>query len=251
MGIIGKVVGGTIGFAIGGPLGAIAGAVFGHAFDSNELALDSESQNALSSLEESQLAFFVGTFSMLSKLAKADGQVTREEIATIESFADRELGLSHPSRQVALNIFNAALNSPASFEEFAEQFYQRFRGQPQLIETMVDILLRVSVSDGSLNSSEESLILSAVRIFEMSQDRYSRLKSHYSTSTDRAYDILGCRSEDSMDEIKKQYRHLVRRYHPDTIAGMGLPDEFTQLAGQKFREIQSAYDEIKKQCSFN
>jgi DnaJ like chaperone protein len=246
MGIIGKVIGGTIGFAIGGPLGAIAGAVFGHAFDTNDLMLDTENKNALSYLEESQLAFFVGTFSMLAKLANADGRVTREEIETIEGFATRELGLSDSNRQVALNIFNTALNSPAVFEDFASQFYQHFHQQPQLIETMIDILLRVSVADGRMNASEEQLILTAVRIFNLSQTRYEQLKSRYSSKTDKAFDVLGCRPEDSFEKIKKQYRHLVQQYHPDKIASKGLPDEFIQLAHQKFREIQSAYDEIRK-----
>ena len=84
MGIIGKIVGGTIGFALFGPLGAVAGAAFGHAFDSENALTQRNQANHLSMLEESQLAFFVGAFSMLAKLAKADGQVKKEEIDTIE-----------------------------------------------------------------------------------------------------------------------------------------------------------------------
>jgi DnaJ like chaperone protein len=48
-------------------------------------------------------------------------------------------------------------------------------------------------------------------------------------------------------EIKKRYRELVQAYHPDKISSKGLPDEFVQLAHEKFREIQSAYEEIKKE----
>ena len=80
MGWMGKLVGGTIGFALGGPLGAILGATFGHAFDA-ESDLDQENnRQRLSSVEQHQLTFFVGAFSMLAKLTQADGQVTREEI---------------------------------------------------------------------------------------------------------------------------------------------------------------------------
>jgi len=247
MGIIGKIVGGTIGFALGGPLGAVAGAVFGHAFDSEQLTPLQGGADRLSDIEESQLAFFVGTFSMLAKLARADGRVTNSEMAVIEQFAVRDLGLNVQSRDVAFNIFHTALNSPATFEEFATQFHGHFRDRADMIEMMIDILLRVSVADGTLHASEEALILSAVRIFNFGPLRYEQLKSRYAKSDDKAYDVLGSKRTDNDDSIKKRYRHLVQTYHPDKIAGKGLPDEFTQLAQDKFREIQAAYDTIKKE----
>jgi DnaJ like chaperone protein len=250
MGIIGKIVGGTIGFALGGPLGAIAGAVFGHAFDHGNLALEEDNHRYLSGLEESQLAFFVSTFSMLAKLTKADGQVNEKEINTVMAFAGQDLGLSAASREIAFNIFHAALASPASFEDFAVQFNNQFQHKPQMSEMMIDILLRVSVADGAVTVSEETLILSAVNIFHMPKERYTQLKSQYMANSDQAYDVLGCKRDDNDDHIKKQYRHLVQTYHPDKIASKGLPEEFTQLAQEKFREIQSAYESIKKERGF-
>lgn len=250
MGIIGKIVGGTIGFALGGPLGAIAGAVFGHAFDHGNLSLEESSNRHLSGVEQSQLAFFVSTFSMLAKLTKADGTVNEKEINTIRAFADHDLGLSDTSRDIAFNIFHAALASPASFEDFAIQFHNQFQNNFQMLEMMIDILLRVSVADGAVTVPEETLIISAVNIFHFSNDRYVQLKSRYMDSNDQAYQILGCRREDSDDHIKKQYRQLVHTYHPDKIASKGLPEEFTQLAEDKFREIQSAYEAIKKERGF-
>jgi DnaJ like chaperone protein len=248
MGVIGKIVGGTIGFALGGPLGAIAGAVFGHAFDSPPgQQIEPRYTEPLSSVEESQLAFFVGTFSMLAKLAAADGTVKAEEIKTVESFAINDLGLSAQSRNIAFNIFRTALDSPARFEDFAHQFYERFYNQPQMIEMMIDILLRVGVADGSLHASEEAMIMHAAGVFNFDQNRYNQLKSRYVGVSDQAYHVLGCSSEDSNDTIKKRYRKLVQDYHPDKIASKGLPEEFNQLAHDKFREIQDAYDTIKKE----
>ena len=247
MGIIGKIVGGTLGFAFGGPLGAVAGAVFGHAFDSDEPSAVQGPHGRLSHIEESQLAFFVGTFSMLAKLVKADGRVTREEMAVVEQFAYQDLGLTPQSRDVAFNIFNAALDSPATFEDFAAQFIGHFRGQNNMVEMMVDILLRVSAADGSIHVSEEALILSAVRIFNFNPSRYEQLKSKYVENIHQGYDVLGANPADTDEAIKKRYRYLVKTYHPDKIAGKGLPDEFTQLAQDKFREIQAAYESIKQE----
>ncbi len=253
MGWLGKLVGGTIGFALGGPLGAIAGAAFGHAFDSSEQrylgdeGLRSGRAGRLSNGEEAQLTFFVAAFSMLAKLVKVDGRVAREEVASIEQFMVYDLQLDAQSRMVAMNIFNTALDAPGSFEDFAAQFYNQFQMQPQLLEVMVDILLRVSIADGALSPAEEELILKAVRAFHFSDTQYRTLKSKYIKDIDKHYATLGTDRTASTEQIKKQYRKLVHEYHPDKIASKGLPEEFTRFAENKFREIKEAYDIIKKE----
>ncbi len=248
MGWLGKAIGGTIGFAMGGPLGAVAGAVFGHMFDGS-----SEKTRLLaggmqgSEAERAQMAFFVASFSMLAKLAKADGEVSEAEIRSVRQFMSRDLNLNMQSRQAAEQIFRTALNTPQSFEDFAGQFYQHFAGQPQLLEMMIDMLFRVSVADGDLTESEERLILSAARIFQLSDADYQNIKSRHVKNTERFYAVLGVKSSDSDEEVKKKYRQLVRDYHPDTIASKGLPEEFVKFASDKFREIQEAYDAIRRE----
>jgi len=244
---MGKIVGGAIGFALGGPLGAIAGATFGHAFDVSENKYLSGEETMLSSSEESQLAFFVAAFSMLAKLSKIDGRISEEEIDSIHRFMVNDLKLDVKSQNVAIRIFNAALQSPESFHGFALQFYNQFQGRPQILEFMIDILLRVSVADGRMNRSEENLILEAVRIFRFSQDAFSKLKSKYVDDSEKYYAILGCSKSDPDEQIKKQYRKLVFEYHPDKISSKGLPEEFVKFANDKFREIQEAYDAVRKE----
>jgi DnaJ like chaperone protein len=231
MGWIGKVVGGAIGMAIGGPLGAVLGATFGHAYDKN-VEIEENLQvgggpgprrESLSSGEQSQATFFVACFSMLAKIARADGQVTRDEIDSIERFMLQDLRLDPHSRGIAMNIFNTAMNSPESFEAFADQFYKQFRNQPQLLELMIDILLRVSVADGTMSASEEMLVQAAVRTFRFSDARYATLKRRYVDDSDRYYAILGCRRSDSEDVIKSAYRKLVQEYHPTRLPPRGCP----------------------------
>ncbi len=245
MGLIGKILGGTIGFAFGGPLGAIAGTALGHAYDvgSGKVA---EPRIFLSNVEETQFTFFLAVFSMLAKLAKIDGRVSEAEIAAIEKFMDHDLNLDLKSKRLAINIFKAAKRSDQTFQAFALQFYNRFRYQPQMLLMMIDILLRVSAADGHINDSEEKLISDAVGIFNFSNVEYRNLRARYQKTNDKYYVVLGCNRKDSMERIKKQYRKLVFEYHPDKIAAKGLPEEFTKLANDKFREIQEAYDAIKK-----
>jgi DnaJ like chaperone protein len=184
---------------------------------------------------------------MLAKLTKADGQVSREEIDAVEKFMIYDLNLNPESRSLATNIFHTAIESPNSFDDFAAQFYSQFREQYQMLDLMIDILIRVSVADGALSPSEEKLILSAVRIFNFDDEKYRRFKSKYIQDVEKYYAILGCNSNDSNEHIKKQYRRLVSDYHPDKIASKGLPEEFTKFANDKFREIQEAYETIKKE----
>lgn len=245
---LGKVVGGTIGFAFGGPIGAVAGAAFGHMFDDGDTkALQTGNRAVLSPDERAQMAFFVGTFSMLAKLIKADGHVSKPELKSVQQFMINDLHLNETSRQAAESIFTAALNSSESFESFAAAFYQQFYQQNQLLELVVDILLRVSIADGALTSKEEKLIRSAVHVFQFNEDTYLKIKSRYVSDSDRYYTILGCAETDSDAQVKSRYRSLVRDFHPDTIASKGLPDEFITFANNKFMEIQEAYEMVKKE----
>ncbi|KJS30285.1 MAG: hypothetical protein VR64_16365 [Desulfatitalea sp. BRH_c12] len=248
MGIFGKIVGGTIGFAFGGPLGAVAGAVFGHALDNSngDVSDATEPDPYLSMIEETQLAFFAAVFSMLAKLAQSDGPVTHEEIDTVKTFAVTDLHLTPPAQNVAIKIFRAALESPARFEDFALQFFQKFGRHPQMTEMMIDAFLRVSLADGALNRAEEALILYAVRLFELNDQRYRQIKARYAHAGDRFYETLGCRRDDTMDTIKRHYRALVQSYHPDKFAGKELPEAARRMAYDKFHDIQNAYESIKK-----
>ncbi|MFP3999715.1 MAG: TerB family tellurite resistance protein [Desulfobacterales bacterium] len=246
---MGKMLGGTIGFALGGPLGAIAGAALGHLMDADsgqqERVLPGAGQ--MGAQDKAQLTFFVAAFSMLAKLARVDGRVTDEEVASIRRFMAEDLSLNAESRQMAEKIFYTALNAPQGFEDFAAQFYQQFHNRPELLELMIDIFLRVSVADGSMDKSEEALIESAVRMFQIPDSDYQSMKARYVSVSEKYYAVLGCSPSDDNETIKKQYRKLARDYHPDTIASKGLPEEFVKFAHDKFREIQEAYEAIQKE----
>lgn len=65
------------------------------------------------------------------------------------------------------------------------------------------------------------------------------------------YVVLGCRRDASVDEIRRCYRNMVAKYHPDRFIGQELDEDFVKLATEKFKEIQAAYDEIKRMKGFN
>lgn len=250
MGWIGKVVGGTIGLFLGGPLGAIAGVALGHGLDVVRDTAIGPELGYTSPHHRAQLTFFVATFSMLAKVVKADGTISKQELDTIEAFMVRDLHLDPNSRHIAGKIFNAALESDESFDQFAMQFHQQFSSNPQFLELLIDILVRVAAADGEYNTREEALIMKAVRIFGFRIEYYEIIKQRYVKQTDRVYAVLGCTKQDSNETIRKQYKKLVFEYHPDTIASKGLPEEFTQYANKKFGEIKDAYEAIRRERGF-
>ena len=252
---LGKMIGGTIGFALGGPIGAVAGAAFGHTFVdrkedeylSSRIGEGPTAQATLSSNEQAQLVFFTAAFSMLAKISKADGKVTDQEISAVETFMRQQLQLDAAGQKTAINIFRQAISSPEPFEAFAQQFYSVVNVQPNILEFMLDILFRVSAADGDISREEETLLLSASNIFRFSDSDYERIKSRYVSVSNKYYSVLKCDHNASDDEVKKQYRKLVTEYHPDKIEAKGLPEEFIKLANEKFKEIQEAWDAIKKE----
>jgi DnaJ like chaperone protein len=257
MGWLGKVIGGTFGFMLGGPLGMIAGASFGHLFDASGQGVSQDQkafwyqgnrqQGRVETQEQTQMVFFVAAFSMLAKITTADGTVTEAERRKVVEFINRDLRLQGQAQQAAMRIFETAQRSPESFEQFAVQFYDVFKQNRQMLNVMMDIFYRVSYADGNLSSAEEQLIRKAGDLFHFLDEQMEAIRKRYGAheSSSHAYHVLGVSSGSSNDEVKSAYRKLVSEYHPDKIASKGLPDEFIKFANEKFREIQSAYEEIR------
>lgn len=244
MGIIGAVVGSSLGRSFGAFSGGTSSQFHrfqaGGGFRSGGASY-AESQNT-------GRLFFSTLFSMLGKLSVADGRISDEEKQTIYQFMRQDLRLDPMSQQAAMEIFNAAARSGEPFASYARQFHRAFSGNAQFLELLLDILLRVAASDGQIHPEEERMILEAVGIFGYSRSSYDRLKGKYAqSSSSSAYAVLGCSPSDSDGVVKKAYRAKASEFHPDRVAAKGLPEEFTQFANDRFREIQEAWESIKKE----
>ena len=242
----GKFLGGTVGLIFGGPIGAIGGAALGHYLvdENEEASLSRKEGKSLDQTEQQQAIFFITTFSLLAKLAKADGLISHEEIKVIDQLMNHHLRLDSKARKYAIQVFNLAKESKYSFEDYSTQFYQTFSQQRPILNSMIDLLLRVAAADGTYHPSEERLILNAVQTFGLSQAEYESLKKRHIRNTDKYYALLNSKPHDTDSAIKKNYRKLVHEYHPDKIISKGLPPEFEDFAKTKFQEIQNAYEAI-------
>jgi len=248
MGWFGKLTLGSLGLLMGGPLGAIAGGALGH------ILFDKEDSIASKTLpfgheEQAQAAYFVSLFSILGKLAKADGVVSREEINIVNHFLST-LRLPEQQKQFAKNIFNEAKNSPYSIDDFAAQLYQVNQTQPTILLSFMDLLFKVAAADGKLHEAEEAALSRIKNIFRISDSQFADLKSVYFKQNDMHYRTLNCTMQSTDEEIKSSYKKLVKEYHPDMIISKGLPEEFVDVATKKFQEIQEAYTKVRQERGF-
>jgi DnaJ like chaperone protein len=104
----------------------------------------------------------------------------------------------------------------------------------------------VAAADGVLHAAEETALNSVKKIFQVSDRQFDNIKARYFKDVDKYYRILNSTPESPNEEIKKNYKALVKDFHPDTIISKGLPEEFINFATKRFQEIQEAYEKIKK-----
>lgn len=257
MTIWGKIIGGAAGLFLGGPLGAMVGAAVGHAaYDRGRP--DGEGQprlfqgNPLNRMRERarQVAFTVAVVTLAAKMAKADGHVTREEVD-----AFKRLFRIPPEEMATVGkLFNEAKKSPEGFEIYARQVASLFRDSPEVLEELLGALFLIAQADGPLNPAEEAYLEKVSQIFGLPPRAFERARSTSGGGRSRAmgggpdpYAVLGCDRSASDSEIKAAHRKLLRENHPDALVAKGLPQEFVDMAEDKMKAINAAWDQIQRQ----
>ena len=254
MGWFGKLTFGTLGLLFGGPLGAIAGAALGHMLVDKKFGIPGQQTRSLPGpefgrAEQAQATYFISLFSILGKMSKIDGVVSKPEIDVVQGFIDG-LPMEEREKQFARQVFNEAKNSPYAIEDFADQLYRAIQNQPALVVSFFDLLLKIAAADGKLHPAEENALKSIKLIFRLSDRQYEDIKAAYFRDMDKHYKMLNCTAESSNEEIKSNYKKLVKDFHPDKIISKGLPEEFINFAESRFREIQESYEKIQKERNF-
>jgi DnaJ like chaperone protein len=242
MSVWGKVFGAAAGLALGGPLGALLGAVAGHyALDRNDQSPKSDNFDPRG--DTGKVAFTIGVIALGAKMAKADGQVTRDEVNAFKEVFEI------PPQEMAnvARVFDMARQDVAGYEQYARQVANMFRQQPRVLEDLLAGLFHIALADGNFHPNEEKYLHSVAGIFGFSEDDWTRIRaSHLGPDQADPYVILGVKADDSDAAIKKAYRQLVRENHPDKLIAEGMPEEFVQLANEKIATINDAYDKLRR-----
>ena len=254
----GKVVGGAFGFMLGGPLGAALGAALGHQFDKGlgkfGTGLEADFLS-VGSQERVQAAFFTATFSVLGHLAKADGHVSQREIAMARTIMS-QMQLSEVQRKAAKKLFNVGKQPGFPLDEALDQFRVECHQRTTLLQMFLEIQVQAAMADGRIHAAEQALLsnisdrlgfppnhVEEILRFVRGAEGVNRQGA---PGLDDAYRVLGVDRSAGDVEIKRAYRRLMSRHHPDKLVAKGLPDEMLKLATEKTQQIHKAYDRIKE-----
>jgi DnaJ like chaperone protein len=237
MSIWGKIGGAAAGFLAGGPVGAVVGALAGHVIDRN---------NRTAAPDDPGIAFTIAVIALGAKMAKADGVVTGDEE---EAF--RQYFRVPPSEEANVQrIFRLARQDTAGFETYARQIANIYRGNPAVLEDILDGLFEIAKADGVLHPGELSFLERVAEIFGFAPNEFRRIRASHFPDREDPYAILGVAHDAGEEEIKRTYRMLVRENHPDRLIARGVPPEFVQLATEKLAAINAAYDKIEIERGF-
>ena len=235
MSIWGKLGGAAAGFLLGGgPIGAIAGFFAGHVLFDRDATGEGETG----------VIFTIAVIALSAKMAKADGTVSADEIAAF----DRIFRVPPSETANVRRIFNLARQDTAGYEIYAAQIARELRGNPGLLEDVLDGLFEIAKADGVFHPAELAFLEDVANIFGFSPDQYRRIRaSHVEPDHADPYTVLGIEYGASEEEIKHTYRMLGRENHPDSLIARGVPEEFIRLANEKLAAINNAYARIMKE----
>lgn len=284
MQIAGKILGTLFGSLLG-PLGAIVGFYIGHRFDKakaqGNFAFSAAYGNRESQLQK-QEEFFKAAFAVMGHVAKAKGQVTREEIQLATMMMDR-MRLNESQRQMAQEAFRDGKEADFPLDDILAQVRHATGGRFDLIQFFLELQISAAFADGDLHPNERGLLHRIARGLGFSSEQLERrlrmqeaafrfqhqggfagseqgsynqhssgqwgTQNSASHLTD-AYNLLGVEKDADAKSVKRAYRKLMNEHHPDKLMAKGLPPEMMTVAKEKSQEIQKAYDLIKQTKGF-
>ena len=231
---LGKLVGIGAGFWWGGPIGAIIGYYIG--------------KNLFTGNNDREKAYEISLLILASLVIKADGKVLKVELNYVKSFFTKTFGNTKSKKY--FEIFNT-LNK--------QELSSKLRGVCLQLTNSVNhasrlqiihFLFGVAASDNEIHQDEVYLINKIANYLNINDYDFHSIYARFSKNEnglERYYKILEVEKEASIDEVKKSYRKLVMKYHPDKL--QGVSDDIVKLANEKFLAIQEAYEKVSQKIS--
>ena len=251
-----KLIGVIAGYWLFGFWGGLLG-FFAGSFIDRVRALGSGGMNPLQNALR-QAVFLETVFLSMGKLAKADGQVSQEEIEHVEQFMQK-LGMTAEHRQQAIALFKQGADPAFDIYPAYQRFISVCGNTRNLREVLLTYLIVLALADGHFHPAEETLLTELAgylgygpvefkRMIEMvlNQSHFGGGQANAAAALDDAYKALGVTKDSTDAEIKRAYRKLMSQYHPDKLMGQGMPEDMIAMATEQAKEIQLAHDLIKK-----
>jgi len=239
MGTFGKWIGGGLGWAFGGPIGALIGFALGSMFDGSLSGITT----SVSTNRTTEGDFKMSLLVLMACIMKADGHIDKSELAVVKRFLVSNFG--EQGALDALQLLKNLLDQDIDETEVALQISQNLNYSSKL--ELLHLLFNIAYADGEVVASEMATIQRIANIFRIDRLDFESVKAPYLKNIDRdwAYKSLEIETTATNDEIKKAYRNMAKKYHPDKVNDLG--EEVKKSATEKFRSVNEAYENLKKQ----
>ncbi len=238
----GKWIVGGLGWAFGGPIGGLIGFGLGSIFEKSVKGEAGQSNGQ----ESSTRGDFAVTFVVLTaSVMKADGKVLKSELNFVKNYFVKAFGESQAKDM--LHILKDVLKKDINISDVTAQV-QRYMNYSSRLQVL-HFLYGIAQSDGQITDDELQLIAQISSGIGITNADHSSIKNMYVEETDSAYKILEIPNNASDDEVKKAYKKMAIKYHPDKVSYLG--EEARKSAEEKFKKLSEAYEKIKKQRNIN
>ncbi|RZT95625.1 DnaJ like chaperone protein [Ancylomarina subtilis] len=233
----GKWIAGGLGWAFLGPIGGVLGYFVGSAFDSVDI-------KATGRPGTTQGDFLMSLLVLVAAVMKADGKVLKSELDYVKSYLIKSFGTEKTGE--ALTILRDILNRDIPVEQVCAQISQQLDYSSRL--QLLHFLFGIAQADGVIADSELKMIERIYYYMGVKSADFNSIKSMFIQETGWAYQVLEIDKTASDDEIKKAYRKMAVKYHPDKVSYLG--EDVQKAAKEKFQKVSEAYEKIKKERAF-
>jgi DnaJ like chaperone protein len=236
----GKWIGGGLGWALGGPIGAIIGFTVGSMIDGSNGQLQRGPISGYSGRTTTG-GYVMSLLVLVASVMKADGKVLKSELDYVKKFMVHNFG--EASATEATKMLRDLLNQTIPVNEVCLQIKQNMNYSARL--QLVHFLFGIAQADGNVDPTEQKLIDHICRQMGISGSDFESIQAMFVPNTDADYKILEIQRTSSNDELKKAYRRMAMKYHPDKVSHLG--EDFQKAAKEKFQKVNQAYVNIKKE----
>ena len=190
---------------------------------------------------ERSVGFAIAVIALGAKMAKADGLVTRDEVA-----AFREVfTIPRAEERNAARVFNLARQDVAGYEHYARRIRAMFSDGHATLYDLMEGLFHIALADGRYHPGEDDFLARTARIFGLSDREFRSLRARFIDGAPRdPYEVLGVSPDAPMDEIRAAWRRAVRDSHPDVMIARGVPEEAVKMAEKRLVDINRAWEAI-------
>lgn len=235
-----KWIGAGLGWTIGGPIGALAGFALGSLVDATNIEKFENTR-----IDTTTGDFVVSLLVLMAAVMKADRKVVQSELSYVKQYLVKAFGEEEALEM--LGILRDILKQDIPLNEVTLQIKGRMDYPSRL--QLIHLIFGIAQSDGDISVAEMTVIEQIAYNLGLSAADILSVKNMYFKSANWAYSVLEIDSRVTDDEIKKAYRQLALKNHPDKVAYLG--EEIRKKAQEKFQKINEAYEAIKKERKMN